>query len=181
MSIIPAEMATAIAADNVRVFYAVEFLLDAGPIRLWTGYGDRTIDGEVYTGSGDLMSIGDVATTADLSAPNIDLSLSGMPGEIISLALQESYQRRTCNIYFGTEDAGTHATFLAYSGTLNTMTIRDSGQTGVITVSIDSKLLELQRASNRRYTSESQKSRYSTDTFFDYVAGIQDAEIVWGR
>lgn len=183
MSIIPTEMATAIAAGTVQPFYAVELLLDSAPVRLWSGYGDRTINGDVYTGSGDLMTIGDVETVADMSAPAMTLSLSGMPGEIVSLALQEPYQRRDCRIYFGViiNDAGDHSVFTAYVGELNKLTIQDEAETGTISVLVDSKMVEADKSSNRRYTSESQKSRFSDDTFFDWVALIQDAEIVWGR
>lgn len=197
MSIIPSEMSTALAQGTVQPFYAVEFLLDdtsgtradqsgyAGDraIRLWTGYGDRTIDGDTYLGSGDLMSIGDIETVADMSAPAMNITLSGMPGNIVSLALQEPYQRRDCRIYFGTiiNDAGDHSVFTAYVGSLNKMTIKDEAESGTIDVLIDSKMVEAQKSSNRRYTSESQKSRHSGDTFFDYVALIQDGEIVWGR
>lgn len=197
MSIIPTELATALAQGTVQPFYAVEFLLDdtngtradqagyAGnrAIRLWSGYGERTIDGDTYLGSGDLMTIGDVETVADMSAPAMNITLSGMPGDIVSLALQEPYQRRDCRIYFGAiiNDAGDHSVFTAYVGELNKMTIQDEAESGTINVLIDSKMVEAQKSSNRRYTSESQKSRYSDDTFFDYVALIQDAEIVWGR
>lgn len=197
MSIIPTELATALAQGTVQPFYAVEFLLDdtngtradqagyAGnrAIRLWSGYGERTIDGDTYLGSGDLMTIGDVETVADMSAPAMNITLSGMPGNIVSLALQEPYQRRDCRIYFGAiiNEAGDHSVFTAYVGELNKMTIQDEAESGTINVLIDSKMVEAQKSSNRRYTSESQKSRYSDDTFFDYVALIQDAEIVWGR
>jgi len=197
MSIIPTELATALAQGTVQPFYAVEFLLDdtsgtradqAGyvgnrAIRLWSGYGERTIDGDTYLGSGDLMTIGDVETVADMSAPAMNITLSGMPGDIVSLALQEPYQRRDCRIYFGAiiNAAGDHSVFTAYVGELNKMTIQDEAESGTINVLIDSKMVEAQKSSNRRYTSESQKSRYSDDTFFDYVALIQDAEIVWGR
>ena len=197
MSIIPTELATALAQGTVQPFYAVEFLLDdtngtradqagyAGnrAIRLWSGYGERTIDGDTYLGSGDLMTIGDVETVADMSAPAMNITLSGMPGSIVNLALQEPYQRRDCRIYFGAiiNEAGDHSVFTAYVGELNKMTIQDEAESGTINVLIDSKMVEAQKSSNRRYTSESQKSRYSDDTFFDYVALIQDAEIVWGR
>jgi len=61
------------------------------------------------------------------------------------------------------------------------MTIEDTAETGVIDILVDSKMVEAEKSSNRRYTSASQKARYPNDAFFDYVAAIQDAEIVWGR
>lgn len=180
---VPAALVTALSQKVIRPFYAIEFVFDSAPIRLWTGYGDKVINGDNYIGSGNLLGVGEVDVTTDLSAPSIDISLSGMPGEIISLALQEPYQGRTCRIYFGaaTDDLGSHETHLVYVGTINTMRIRDSAEQGTVTVQVDSQLLALQQFVSRRYTSENHKSRHFGDTFFDYVSSIQDAEIVWGR
>jgi hypothetical protein len=180
---VPAALLTALAQPEVQPFYAVELLLDAGPVRLWTGYGDRTIDGETYTGSGNLLNIEGLSEVADLSAQAITISLSGVAQELVALSLIEPYQRRKCRVLFGVVNVADVVE--VFSGSLNTMTIEDGGDTSVISAMIDSKLVETEKASNLRYTSETQKTRnggaFSNDTFFDYVSAIQDAEIVWGR
>lgn len=209
---VPASLLAALAQPEVQPFYAVEMLFDSGAVRLWTGYGERTINGETYVGAGSLINIEGLAEVADLSAKAITISLSGVASELVSLALQEPYQRRRCRVYFGAilyesnadwilfngawsdvgvwvddafwEDASFSVELIAvevFSGSLNTMPIEDSGETSVITATVDSKLVETEKASNLRYTSETQKSRYAGDTFFDYVSAIQDADIVWGR
>lgn len=169
---VPAAILTALAQPEVEPFYAVEIDLDSGPLRLWTGYGDRTIESNTYTGGGTLMTIEGLEEVADLSAKNITLTLSGMPAEVISLALQEPYQRRKVRVLWGVRNVSDFVE--VFSGSLNQMVIEDSAESGTISVTVDSKLVELERASNRRYTSESHKSRYATDTFFDFVADIQD-------
>ena len=176
---VPAAILTALAQPEVEPFYAVEIDLDSGPLRLWTGYGDRTIEGNTYTGGGTLMTIEGLEEVADLSAKNITLTLSGMPAEVISLALQEPYQRRKVRVLWGVR--GVSDFVEVFSGSLNQMVIEDSAESGTISVTVDSKLVELERASNRRYTSESHKARYPSDTFFDFVAKIQDKQIVFGR
>lgn len=176
---VPAALLTALAQPQVQPFYAVEFLFDSAPVRLWTGYGDRTVAGNTYLGAGDLLNIQGLSEVADLSAKAITISLRGTGGELVSLALQEPYQRRVCRVYFGT----TNVTDVVevFSGSINTMPIEDSSETSIIATTIDSKLVETEKSSNRRYTSESHKARYAGDTFFDYVTALQDAEIVWGR
>lgn len=176
---VPAALLNALAQPEVYPFYATEFFFDSGTVRLWTGYGERTIGGEIYVGAGELLNIDGLAEVADLSAKAITISLSGVAASLVSLALQEPYQRRICKVYFGAVNVS--EVVEVFSGQLNTMSIQDSGETSTIEVLVDSKLVELERASNRRYTSESQKSRYPGDTFFDYVSAIQDADIVWGR
>lgn len=176
---VPAAILNALAGAEVEPFYAVEAQFDSGDVRVWSGYGDRVIDTETYTGAGDLLSISGLEEVADLSAKQITISISGMNPNSLSIALQEPYQRRRCRVLFGV--VGVSNFVEVFSGQINTMQIDDTPETATITISVDSKLVELERASNRRYTSESQKARYAGDTFFDYVTAIQDAEIVWGR
>lgn len=176
---VPAALLTALTQPRINPFYAVEILFDSAPVRLWTGYGERTINGNSYIGAGSLLNIEGLGEVADLSAKSITISLSGTFRPLVALALDEPYQRRQCRVYFG--DTSVSEVVEVFGGQLNTMSIEDTAERSTIAVLVDSKLVELQRASNRRYTSESQKSRYPGDTFFDYVTAIQDAEIVWGR
>ena len=169
---VPTDILNALAQPEVEPFYAVEIDLDSGPLRLWTGYGDRTIDGNTYTGGGNLVAISGLEEVADLSAKNITLTLNGMPSSVVSLALQEPYQRRKVRVLWGVR--GVSDFVEVFSGSLNQMVIEDGPDSGTISVTVDSKLVELERASNRRYTSLSHKTRYPTDTFFDFVAQIQD-------
>lgn len=175
---IAANLLTALLQDDIQPFFAVELLFDSDPIRLWTGYGDKTIEGDTYTGSGNLLQIGGLEEVNDLTAKSVTLSLSGVPSSIVSLALDEPYQRRACTIYFGTDDSS-HIEIFA--GLMNTMQIQDDGESSTITVTVDSKLTLLERASNRRYTDANHQTRNSGDTFFSYVQDMADKEIIWGR
>ena len=175
----PASLLTALSQPEVLPFYAVEMVFDSAPVRFWTGYGDRTISGDTYIGTGNLLSITGLDEVNDLSAKSVTLQLSGVSSTLVSLALQEPYQRRVCKVYFGTTDTSTPIE--VFSGLMDVMTIEDSGKTSVIKLTVESKLIRLETASNWRYTNESQKSRYSSDTFFAYVSNLQDRDIVWGR
>lgn len=176
---IPAAILSALTQPEVYPFYAVEMLFDSGSIRLWTGYTDRTINGQTYIGSGNLLSISGIDEVNDLSAKSATISLNGIASSIVSLALTEPYQRRQCRILWGVTNVDDYVE--VFGGYMNTMSIEDSGETSNITLTVESKLIELNRPRVRRYTHESQKSRYPTDTFFSFVADLQDRDIVWGR
>lgn len=176
---VPSSILTALSQPEVQPFYAVEFDFDSAPIRFWTGYGDRTIESNTYTGTGNLLSIGGLEEVADMSAKSATLTLSGVPSELVSLALTEPYQNRQCRILFGVVNSSDIVE--VFSGYMDKMTIEDSGDASTITLTVESKWVKLDRPNIRRYTSESQKSRYPTDTFFDWVSDLQDKEIVWGR
>ena len=174
----PASLLNALSQPEVQPFYAVELDFDTAPVRFWTGYGDRLISGDTYLGSGNLLSISGLDEVNDLSAKSITLQLSGVPSSLVSLALQEPYQNRECKVYFGTTDT---TSIEVFSGLMNVMTIEDSGESSVISLTVESKLIRLEKSSNWRYTEGSQKARYSSDTFFNYVSDLQDKTLVWGR
>jgi len=190
---VPAAILAALGQESVQPFHAIELLFDdtdgtaydaAGytgdrALRFWTGYGDRTIQSETYTGAGTLINIGGIDEVADMSAKSATATLNGVPAALISLALQEDYQHRKCRILFGVTDVDDAVE--VFSGFLDELTIEDSAETGTISVKIESKWVRLDRPNIRRYTSESQKTRYPYDTFFDWVTDMQDKEVVWGR
>jgi hypothetical protein len=176
---VPSDLLTSLSQSEVHPFYAVDMDFDTAPLRFWTGYGDRTIFTNTYTGTGNLLSISGLEEANDLSAKGVILQLSGVPTEIVSLALQEPYQRRSCKIYFGTTD--TAVPIEVFSGLMDKMTIHDSGDSSVIELTVESKLLRLNKASNWRYTQENHQSRHSGDTFFSYVTDLQNKDIIWGR
>jgi hypothetical protein len=176
---IPSGLLTALTAPSVEPFYAVEMLFDTAPVRFWTGVGERVIEGNTYIGAGGLLGIGDLEEIGDLSAKSATISISGISTDVLSLALVEPYQRRVCRVLFGV--VGSTDVIEMFSGKMNTMSIEDAPDSAVVTLTIESRLIELQRAKPRRYNHESHIARYPGDTFFSLVADLQDRQVVWGR
>lgn len=176
---VPSAILTAMAQPEVQPFYAIEMLFDSDPLRIWTGYGDRTIDGETYTGAGTLLSISGLDEVDDLAARAATLTLDGIPSSILSLALSEPFQNRPCRILFGVRDVDDFVE--VFAGQMNTMNLTDNGETSTIELMVDSKLVLLERAKVRRYTHESHQSRYPGDNIFSVVADLQDKDVPWGR
>lgn len=100
---IPLTTLSALEDDVVYPFHAVELMFDGDEVlRLWTGHGVLTISGVEYFGTGNLLQIDNVEETSEIAAKGASLTLSGVPTEIISLALSEPFQGRVGRIYFGT-------------------------------------------------------------------------------
>jgi len=175
----PSALLTALTARECEPYLAFEALLDSGALRLWTGLGDKTIDSETYTGGGKLISVGEMSEVIDLTAKSLTITLSGLASGTLSTALSENYQGRVANIYVG--ERSVSDVMLAFSGYMDTMSPNDDGQTSSITVTIESKLVDLQRPRIRRYTKESQKALHAGDTFFDFTADLADRQVPWGR
>jgi len=190
--------------DVVYPFFAIELEFDSGPLRLWTGVGTLVFEGVSYTGTGNLLDVSSIEETTEIAVRGATITLSGMPSEVISLALQSPYQGRVCKIYFGMfskgnlqkedgayillEDGGKIQLELQetgltqiFSGYMDEMNIDEGPESGTIELKVENKLIDLERARTRRYTSEYQKSVYPGDLGLDFVESLQDKKVVWGR
>lgn len=160
---------------EVDLFVAVELMFDSGALRIWSGIGDKSIGGQTYTGTGSLLSVGGIEESDGLSAPGASISLSGVDSSLVSLAIQEPYQNRDCRILLGSGDDF----FEIFSGFMDVMTIEDNGETCIINLTVESRLIILDRKVPLRYTQETQNSLYPGDTFFSTVASLQDKKVDW--
>lgn len=170
----------AIGDDQLEVFFAIDLGFSTAELNLWTGLGTKTILGKEYTGVGYLLDISSVEETSEMSAKGAKLVLSGIPLTLLSIALTEPYQGRPCSIYFGVESDTSDMTEL-FSGYMDQMNITESSETCVIELTVENKLVDLERPGVARYTSAYQKSIYPGDLGLDFVEDLQDKRLVWGR
>ena len=204
---LPATLAQAVESPTVDIFFAVELFFDTSTLRFWSGLGEITLEGETYVGSGQMIQISSVDESLEISAKGATLTLSGLPSDLLSLAIQEPYQGRKCKIYFGlkdnksqflTQEGGDYilsetGSFIdistseesvmaeIFSGYLYQMNIDEGPDVSTISVYLESRLIDLKRPRIRRYTSESQKSRFPNDRGFDFVEDLQMKKFTWGR
>lgn len=175
-----AGFASALQSSAIQPIILVELKFDSGAVRLSSGIGNITYNGFSYTGAGTLLAISSMEDTTDIAAKGITISLSGINPQALGIALSEKYQNRTANIYFSLSGMVSDAVQV-FSGLIDQMSINDTGETLTIAVSIESRLIDLERPRIWRYTSEDQKRVYPTDKGFDFVNDLQTKQIIWGR
>lgn len=120
---------------------------------------------------------------AELQSYAVQLTLSGIPTELVSLALVDQYQGREAKIYLGLVDdkhALTGTPLLIFRGQMDTMDI-ELGKNATITLTVQSRLADWERPRLRRYTNEDQQSDYPDDRGFEFVAQMAEKTIYWGR
>jgi len=179
-----AGMQTVSTDSVVRPFILIDADFDAAPVYMWSGVGDLSWDSKTWVGVGNLLTVDAVEESTDMKAAGTKISLSGIPSDLISLALQEDYSGRTLTIYLGAfNDSGTVIAnpVAIFRGRMDVMQILDGGDTATIDVTVESRLIDFERTRTRRYTDQDQKIDYPTDKGFEFVSSIQDKEIVWGR
>lgn len=175
---------TKTGADVIYPIFAGKFEFGSGDVRLWEGIGDLTLAGEVYTGASDLVGVSEILETDRVEAAGIKVTLSGVPSSLLAIALDEDYQERAATIWVGFLDsAGAIVAdeVVLFAGRMDVMAIREGADTSTIEVALESYLIDGDRARERHLTPEDQKLDYPSDTGFDQVASLQDAQVIWGK
>lgn len=178
-----AAVAAALSAQLVRpvMFFEAEF--SSGTLRLWTGLGATAWDGKSWIGAGQLLGISPIDETAEVIASGFVVTIAGVPLEYVSLCISDAQQGLPGRMWLGVlDEAGAVVAdpSLATAGRLDVPTLTDDAESCTITISYESRLIDLTRPREWRYTHESQLALYPGDVGFWYQALIQDAEVVWG-
>jgi len=177
-------MQTAVAAATVYPAIFASFDFSTGMVYLWSGLGSVSWDGQTWVGLGNFLAMDRVTEDTQVAARSVKFSLSAVPSTAISNAMVADYRGRQCKIWLGCFDSS--GVLISdpqqiYGGLMNQMTINDAGDTCTIDMTVESRLIDLQRQRERRYTDADQKFFYPTDTGLKYVAGLQDQTINWGH
>jgi hypothetical protein len=176
-----------LAALNEAELYPAIFFEGAFPsgwVRVWTGAQEIIWDGKTWTGAGALMGFGTLEETSEVVASGTTVSLSGVPLDLIGLAIDDARQGSPGRIWLAmlTPEREVIADPVqAFSGRLDVPEIAEDGSSCTVTISYESRLIDLNVPRNWRYTHESQQVLFPGDLGFAHVTAIQDREITWGR
>lgn len=176
-------MQSAISATEVSPILLFEGVFTSGNVYAWSGYGTISWNGQSWTGTGTLLSVSEVSENSDTAATGASVTLNGIPQDLISLALAECQQGALGKIYFGVLSNGSVLAdpIILFEGKLDVPTIDEDAEFASITITYESRLINLERPRVTRYTKEDQIRLFHGDKGFDYVPSIQDQRITWGR
>ena len=177
---ISAVISAAVAAKTLDPFFAVSLAFDSSTLRLFTGHGSITFDGNIYTGAGTLLNITDIEETSEIQASGVTLVLTGVPTSLISMALDTPYQGRVCTIYFGVMLPSISASQV-FSGYMDQMIINENSETCKIVLSVENRLIDLERPRIVRFSQNDQESRFTGDLGLEFVESLQTKEIYFGK
>lgn len=176
-------MKTAIAAGVVYPVLFGRFDFLGGTIYANNSNVSIPWDGHDWTGLGHFVSVQGVNETADISANNVSFTLSGVPSSLLAELFTNRSRGRGCALYLGCfTSAGALIADpqMIFSGRMDQPAINDQGVEASISITAESRLIDLQRPRERRFTDQDQKTYYPTDNFFKFVTGLQDKQILWG-
>ena len=177
-------MLTALAADVLRPILIMQADTSAGAVRAWTGVGDLTWDSQTWSGLGEFLQVGSLEETIESVGAGTSIRLSGIPAAYVSMVLSTHTTNRDLKIWFGAvDDAGAVITnpIGPFKYKMDGSELEEGADTSAIVLQAENALSRLKVPNERRYTHEDQKIDYPGDLGFEYVAGLQEKQVTWGK
>jgi hypothetical protein len=179
---LPVAVASAITQPVVPLAFFAELQFASGTVRMWSGFGTKSWNGQNWSGAGDFGGLSPVDESTEVRAAGLAFTLSGIPSNSIALALGDSYRGRPCKLWMAILDdaeaiVGAHQIF---AGRMDVMKIDDTGETATISVQAESRLVDLRRPRSLRYTDAEQQRLFAGDVGLEYVAKLAEKPLFWG-
>jgi hypothetical protein len=172
-----------IDATELQPFFLFRGDFVDGVVRTWSGLGDLSWNGQTWIGTGNLLQISAIEENAETVAAGAVISLSGVPVELISLTLNSVRQGANGKIYLGFLSSGNVVAdpILVFEGKLDVAYIEEDGETATVSISYESRLIDLQKPRESRYTDQDHQRAYPGDLGFSFVPSLQEKTLNWGR
>ena len=174
-------MQAALAAGVVCPAILAQITFATSTEYIWTGIGPLLYDAQTYTGVGSLASLGTVTEGTTVKADGTTVGLSGIDASLYADCMTEIQTGAPAKIWFAllTQGVVIGAPYLLFSGLVDQPTIEEDTDAITINLALESRLTNLQRASQRRYTSADQRNYYPDDIGFGWVELLNDTADVW--
>lgn len=176
------QMSAALSASLIYPCLLVVLTFKSATVYVWSGVGPMVVDGQTYLGLGSLGEMGAVTEGVDVNASGTTLKLSGIDPVLLGESLNDIKLGAPAKIYFGLWSEGTliGAPYLIFSGLVDKPTVTAGGETISILLALENRLVDLSRATSRRYTAADQHIEYPDDTGFNWVEILNDISLKWG-
>ncbi len=173
----------ATSATTVRpvIFVKIDYTSEA--VLAHSDTGNLNFSGETFTGVGQLGSISGIEEQGELAASGLTITLAGIDPTLLSQAMHTPHQGRSIHVWIGyLNDMRTlvDTPHLVFKGRLDTHTLT-LGETAILTLTAENRLVDWSRPRTLRFNTESQKSRFPADEGFMFVAQAAEKTIIWGR
>lgn len=175
-------MTNLFAGEHAGTVAFVELQFTSGTHRYCTAGQTISWNGYDWVGVGAIASIEPVKESEGIQATGLQMTLSGVPTSLISLALGEAVQGKTARMWVaGISAAGAVVAdpVLEFQGRVDTLFVSDSQSSCSIGINVESRMADFQRPNTRRFNAATHEADYPGDKFFSHIVAMTEAEIVW--
>lgn len=184
MKALSAPVLAALSAAHVVLVTLVKLEFSTGTICLHTGnWPTLEHGGDIYRGAYGLGTITPI-TDQPGELPGVQLEIQRPDSDYLALALDEAdvVQGAVVTIstaIFDTDDFTVLHVETDFAGYADVMTIGEDAQKSVISLTVESKGVDLLRGNPLTYTDADQQSLVPGDRWCEYVVDQADKPVVW--
>lgn len=170
-----AGLAAQLIAGHARPVLFAELQFSGGTTRVCSWNHDLSWDAQTWLGAGYVGGVGPIEESAQIRPFGLQLTLSGIPAAMMSVALGDDFQRRKARLWFAVLDANHQVDGTPYGPFIYRMDTMDGevGRTGRLILHLESVLANL-RPRLRRYTHEDQSAQFADDRYFEFLPELVD-------
>jgi len=178
---LPSQLLAAVQASHFELCLLADIGLVSGTAYLWSGMGNVQANGNTYGGIGSFGAVSDIEEGSEVRADGMSIALSGIDPALMADTLNDIQVGAKATVWLGLFAAGAiAATYALFSGTVDKPTIVAGVDTITIAIALETRMANLQRATNRRYTAADQRNHFPLDSGFNWVEVLNDIALLWG-
>lgn len=178
---LPSPMLSAFPSNAMALCYLVDIQLASGAAHVWSGVGSVVWNGNTYLGVGSLGAVGEVSEGSDVRADGTSIALSGIDPALLNDTVNDIQVGAPATVWLALFSEGTIVcAYSLFAGTVDKPSLGVGPETFTIALGLETRMANLQRPSNRRYTSADQRNYYPLDSGFDWVETLNDIALLWG-
>lgn len=148
----------------------------------WCGMGSLVVNATTYIGVGTLGKVSTMGEGTSVEAKGITLTLSGIDPTLLAESMAEINlaTRAVVSLAF-LQSTGVLVGVpqILFSGIMDGPVIDMDTTTASISIDVENKLVDMNRARGGRLTDQDQKSRYPLDQGLGWVSYQADRNIIW--
>lgn len=173
----------ALQQPNLQMAVFVSMAFKTGTVNIWSGAGTVSWQGITWTGIGSLLGLEGFEEGTTVMARGITITLSGLDPTLLADAMTDFQLGLPVTVYLGFYNSGVlnGNALISWSGRMDQPTISVSGTEAHIAINCESRLLDMNVPSDRRYTLQDQQMTWPGDLGFQFVQDIQEVNIAWGQ
>lgn len=168
--------------NNIRPALLAEIHFRSQTSYIWTGVGNLSYGGSTYLGVGSLGHVSRIGAGVDLAAGGVVVSLSGIDSTLFAESMTDIQLGAPAVISFALFDSTGNvlAVQTVFRGVVDKPTITPGLKEITISLALETRFTNLQRANARRYTAADQQLYFPTDSAFQWVEQLNDQALKWG-
>jgi hypothetical protein len=174
-------MQAAITARVIQPAIFAQLTFKSETVNVWTGIGTITYNGVTWSGIGSLGSVGTITENTTVEAAATSVSLNGIDPALYADCMSDIVTGQPASIWLACMSGSmVLGTILIFKGLIDIPTVSEDTEDISISLALESKLTNLQRANRKLWTAAEQQRLYPTDSGFNYVPIMVDVANIWG-